>query len=285
MLKTRLPQGFPTATPTVSEAKVQAIAVPIEPLQRPWPLPPEPSEPAAEEKQAPRFYVAEKRPGMGQSSDIWAWAAGHPGAVSSVQVTAEDVERVEEAEGLAWLQEEYHQQPLFADDLDDAWMWRQRAMQLLHNVRVALVHQSEQPAVTLQSLREHLDLDAIEALAETDLPAHVKAPLRQYLDGLPDYATQVPTEQGLGHSETTREQHGYLQMHMVHSLTVAMDRAEYQGQAFSTQPLPISPAMEPTVDREALGRQLIDQLKAALREDAAHRLPNDRPPTESPSEH
>ena len=109
---------------------------------------------------------------------------------------------------------------LMDDASGDNAMWKARAISLAACVISALVFLRDlsggygYDALTVDSIREHLQLQRVELLASRrDLPSHVAQSLKSYLRSLPGYRADSPVQ-----SETALDQHGYLQMQFTHIL-------------------------------------------------------------------
>lgn len=142
------------------------------------------------------------------------------------------------------------------DDLPDQAMWKNRAIALAAAVVGALAHLRDRDGLTLtmDALRDALILDNLETLARRDLPANLAQSLRAYLRSLPGYAEGAAVAV---QSDTTREQHGFLQMQFVRALGPGLSRFDLQ------------PRLLVRLDREAPQPRAL----AALADEWAHRHP------------
>lgn len=93
----------------------------------------------------------------------------------------------------------------------DDTMWSNRAVALLSTVVKFLVYMRDQEEIKLnmETIREYLILDNIVKTYKTrrDFPNHIRSALRAYLVTLPGFQETAPLQ-----SDTTKEQHGYIQM-------------------------------------------------------------------------
>lgn len=100
-------------------------------------------------------------------------------------------------------------------------MWKGRAMALIAAIMQALTYLRDQKEILLdvEIIRDYLILDKIVALSKRrDLPVHVLKAIKGYLQSIPGYV-EGATKQ----SDTTLEQHGYLQMQFTKVLSTLAD--------------------------------------------------------------
>lgn len=103
---------------------------------------------------------------------------------------------------------------LMDDAGGDGAMWKGRATAMLTGVMRALSWLRDEGLVDLNvgEIREFMALKRIIDLADTskypDLPPHIRQTIRSYLQSLPGYLE----EKGYKQSQTTLDQHGYLEM-------------------------------------------------------------------------
>ena len=106
----------------------------------------------------------------------------------------------------------------------DGALWKGRAVAMLSGIMFALVYMRETEGLLLDvdKLRDYLILENIQKLAaRSDLPPAVIRSLRAYLVSLPGYAD------GPKQSETTMDQHGFLQMQFTRILSSLSDTYGY----------------------------------------------------------
>ena len=107
------------------------------------------------------------------------------------------------------------------DDSGGDGMWKGRAMALIAALMQALVYMRDQKEIMLdvEVIRDHLVLDKIVALGKRrDLPVHVLKAVKGYMLSIPGYS-ETATKQ----SDSTLEQHGYLQMQFTKVLSTLAD--------------------------------------------------------------
>jgi intracellular multiplication protein IcmO len=107
------------------------------------------------------------------------------------------------------------------DDSGGDGMWKGRAMALIAAIMQALIYMRDQKEILLdvEIIRDYLLLDKITALSKRrDLPVHVLKAIKGYLVSIPGYV-----EGSSKQSDTTLEQHGYLQMQFTKVLSTLAD--------------------------------------------------------------
>jgi intracellular multiplication protein IcmO len=107
------------------------------------------------------------------------------------------------------------------DDSGGDGMWKGRAMALIAAIMQALVYMRDQKEILLdvEIIRDYLVLDKISALSKRrDLPVHVLKGIKGYLVSIPGYVEGASKQ-----SDTTMEQHGYLQMQFTKVLSTLAD--------------------------------------------------------------
>lgn len=101
-------------------------------------------------------------------------------------------------------------------------IWKGRAMSLIAALMAALVYMRDIKEVLLdvEIIRDYLTLDKIIDLCKRkDLPTHIAKATRGYLQSIPGYVESAGKKQ----SDTTMEQHGYLQMQFTKVLSTLAD--------------------------------------------------------------
>lgn len=138
---------------------------------------------------------------------------------------------------------------------DDAKMWMGRAVSLISSLMMALVFMRDKKEICLDAdmIREYLILGNIIKLYKSrlDLPKHAREALRAYLTSLPGFNEENVYEQ----SNTTLEQHGYLQMQFTRLLSSLSDK---YGHILNTQ------LSEVNFTDVLLNRRIVVVLLAAL---------------------
>ena len=112
-------------------------------------------------------------------------------------------------------------------------MWKGRAAAMFTGVMRALVWQRDKGSVDLNVsvIRDHLNLQAIIDLADpekhADMPKPIRKSINSYLSSLPSFKADAGYEQ----SQTTVDQHGYLEMQFTKILS---SLADVYGHIFKT---------------------------------------------------
>jgi intracellular multiplication protein IcmO len=115
----------------------------------------------------------------------------------------------------------------------DGAMWKGRATAMLTGVMRALTWLREQNLIDLNvgEIRDHMNLKKIIDLADAtkfpDMPQHIRKSIRSYLLSLPGFQE----DKGYKQSQTTLDQHGYLEMQFTKILG---NLADVYGHIFNT---------------------------------------------------
>jgi len=103
---------------------------------------------------------------------------------------------------------------LLDESMGDGAMWKGRALSMLAAVVPALCWLQDKGELVLSAgiVSDYISLMALVDLADPktypDMPANIRKPVRAYLKSLPGFME----EKGRAQSQTTRDQHGYLEM-------------------------------------------------------------------------
>lgn len=193
---------------------------------------------------------------------------------------------------------------LMDDTGGDGAMWKGRAQAMFTGVMRALTWLRDQGLIDLNvsEIRDHLQLKRIIDLANQDhyeqMPVQIRKSIKSYLSSLPGYKES----QGYNQSQTTLDQHGYLEMQFTKILG---SLADVYGYIFQTPYAEVDmadvvlnrrilvimlPALEKSKDEIAnLGKIVVATLKGMMGTTLGNRLEGqwadivDNRPTNSPS--